>query len=141
MTATNNPLLNYQFVSLQANAIQERYYFPDLPNLRDAKIYRMVCYSSNQFSVDINNVSLANLSIINSSYITINSNGIEVIQKLDLTTFVTNASANTFTNMNGSFDLSPMYIDFSKSYVQLSQGAAISPTVPFVYAFGIYYSK
>lgn len=141
MTTTINPLLNYQFVSLQANAVQERYYFPDLPNLRDAKVYRIVCYNVNQFSVDINNVALANLNILASSYITINSGGQEVIQKLDLNMFVTTTGANIFTNTNGSTDLTPMKIDFSKSYVQLSQGAGISPTIPFVYAFGIYYAK
>jgi hypothetical protein len=141
MITTNTPLLNYQFVSLQANSLQERYYFPDLPNLREAKVYRIVTYNESNFTNDINNVALVNSAAFSSSYITINSNGLEVIQKLDLTIFKTITSTNNNTNLNGSFDLLPMNIDFSKSYVQLSNPSVISITFPFVYAFGIYYSK
>lgn len=141
MITTDNKILNYQFVSLQANQLQERYYFPDLPNLRDVNTYRLVCYSSALFTHDINNVALANLLVLNSSYITINSKGTEIIQKLDLCNFATNAGANIMANFNGAFDLQPVNIDFSKSYVQFSQGALIAPTFPFSYAFGVYYAK
>jgi len=141
MITTNTPLLNYQFVSLQANALQERYYFPDLPNLRNAKVYRIVTYNESNFTNDINNVALVNSAAFASSYITINSNGLEVIQKLDLTIFKTIASTNNNTNINGSVDLLPINIDFSKSYVQIANPSAITITFPFVYAFGIYYSK
>lgn len=141
MLVSTNNILNYQFVSLQGNAVQERYYFPDLPNLRSAKVYRIVAYTSEQFTNDINNVPLVNQATFGSSYITINSNGLEVIQKLDLNMFKTIATADSYTNFNGSVDLFPMMIDFSKSYVQLSNGTGVTPTPPFVYAFGIYYVK
>jgi hypothetical protein len=141
MITTNNKIFNYQFVSLQANAVQERYYFPDLPNLRNVNTYRIVAYTDVQFSRDINNVQLVTMQVFNSSYITINSNGVEIIQKLDLNAFSTIVGANMYSNSNGVFDLKPVNIDFSKSFVQLSNGAGILPAVPFVYAFGIYYSK
>lgn len=141
MITTNNKIINYQFVSLQANAVQERYYFPDLPNLRNVSTYRIIAYTDVQFARDINNVPLVTMSVFSASYITINSGGVEIIQKLDLNLFNTIVSADVNSNTNGVYDLKPVNIDFSKSYVQLSNGAGLLPVPPFVYAFGIYYAK
>lgn len=140
MLTSNNKNLNYQFVSVNANQYQERYYFPDLPNLRNVLTHRIVAYHNGIFTNDINNQALCTPSVVSSSYLTINQNGIEVIQKLDLTSIVSVTSRNALVNENGTLELMPIKIDFSKSYISLSLGFQ-SITYPFVYAFGIYYAK
>jgi hypothetical protein len=141
MITTQNRIQNYQFVSIAANAQQDRYYFPDLPNLRNVLTHRIVSYSVAHFATDINRAAMVTEPIFNSSFLTINSGGTEVIQRLDLANFNTVAARNVYANTNGVFELEPIRIDFSKSYVTLAQGTLLTPVFPFVYAFGIYYSK
>jgi hypothetical protein len=141
MITTQNRIQNYQFVSIAATSAQDRYYFPDLPNLRNVITHRIVSYHVGHFTNDINNQPMVTQAVFNSSFLTINSNGTEVIQKLDLACFNTVVTKNAYANQNGVFELQPMMIDFSKSYVTIGQGTILVPTFPYVYAFGIYYSK
>lgn len=141
MLTTQNKVQNYQFVSIPATAAQDRYYFPDLPNLREAFVHRIVAYNVSLFSNDINNQPLVTEAVFHSSYLTINVAGTETLQKVDLNMFNTVAAKNSHANFNSIVELSPVKIDFSKSYVTIAQGSILTPVYPFVYCFGIYYSK
>lgn len=141
MLITSKKIQQYQFVSIAALQSQDRYYFPDLPNLRNVLTHKIVAYNVSLFSNDINNQPMVTEAVFHSSYLTINVNGTENIQRLDLNMFNTVAARNSHANMNGSVELSPVNIDFSKSYVSIAQGTILTPVYPFVYAFGIYYSK
>lgn len=135
----NTPVINYQLVQIAANQAQTRYYFPDLPNLRDVKTYKITAFHSNLISKDINGVNLVSQSDFENSYITIYSNGFEYIQKLGLSALQTMTRSNNYKNMNGGIGLNPIQIDFSKSFVEIAP--TITPSFPASFVFGIYYAK
>lgn len=132
---------NYQFVTIQVNTASavNRQYFPDLPNLRDVYTTGIVFYNAGVFTKDINNVSPCTTNNYNKCYLTINVDGMEVIQNLDLKFLLPFSGNGTEYNPSGYLPISPMKIDYQKSYVNVASGQNLGATVPFSFCFGIYY--
>lgn len=132
---------NYQFVTIQINQSNavNRQYFPDLPNLRDVYTTAIVVYTAGQFLKDINNVSPITTNNYNKCFLTINVDGNEVIQNLDLKHLQPQASNGNAYNASGVLPLAPVKIDYQKSYVNIASGNNTGSTVPFSFCFGIYY--
>lgn len=131
---------NYQFVTIQinqANAVN-RQYFPDLPNLRDVFTTGIVFYTAAQFGKDVNNVTPITTNNYNKCYLTLNVDGNEVIQNLDLRYLQSISGQNNSYNASGTLPLAPVKIDFQKSYVNIASGQNTGSTV-FSFCFGIYY--
>lgn len=142
MNLVNNPLINYQFVSIQANSFQQKQFFPDLPNLRNAKIFGIVAYTSRLFPKDINNINVITEPNAQNCYVTLYSGNNEFIQKLDLMAFITISGDRRNFNTNGNFSIDGIEIDFSKSYIEFPTGlGAYNGTYPYSVPFGIYYTK
>ena len=145
MIYNTTPLYNYQFVSVQVNSIQSRYYFPDLPNLRDVKTYQISAYNADFLPNDINNVPCVNFLDFNQCFITLYANGREIFQRLDLLYFCTIIGYNPLSNAKGQFGgalpLDYLKIDYSKSFIEFPSGVAPTTATPFVFPFGIYYIK
>lgn len=135
----NAPVINYQLVQITSNTVLTRYYFPDLPNLRDVKTYKITAFHRGLIEKDLNNVNLIGQSDFENSYMTIYANGFEYIQKLGLSSLQTISLENNYKNMNGGLCLQPLTIDFSKSYVEIAP--SITPSFPASFVFGIYYAK
>jgi hypothetical protein len=137
------PIFNYQFVTIQVNtaSVTAKQYFPDLPNLRNVQTLGIVAYHSTIFEKDNNGVSLVNLGQFIISALTLTVGNEEVIQNLDLQYFNPIMGQNVQFNPNGLMPLKGQRFDFSKSYVTISSGQTGSATVPYSYAFGIYYVK
>lgn len=139
MLNTEFKIPNYQLVTVQADVAQQRYYFPDLPNLRDVLTVKIMAYNDKNFTNDINNVPLCDVNIFQNSTFTLYSKGREFLQKVDLMMFNTLTTAAIYSNQNGTIGLQPVEIDFSKSYIEI---LGTPPSVfPFSYCFGIYYFK
>lgn len=141
----HTPLYNYQFVSLQVNNIQSRYYFPDLPNLRDVKTYSIQTYNSDFLQLDINSVPIVNRTDMANAFITLYAENREKYQRLDLQYFLTlidysNLTAN-YASWSGALPIDFLKIDFSKSFVEFASGYTPTTGTPFVFPFGIYYIK
>lgn len=145
MLYNTTPLYNYQFVSLQINSIQSRYYFPDLPNLRDVKTYSIQTYNSDFLPKDINNVPTINPTDWSTAFITLYAENREKFQRLDLQYFCTIVGYNPLSNARGSYGgalpLDYLKIDFSKSFIEFPSGYTPTTGTPFVIPFGIYYIK
>jgi hypothetical protein len=145
MIYNTTPLYNYQFVSVQINSAQSRYYFPDLPNLRDVKTYCISSYNSNILQRDINGVPTVNQTDFSNSFITLYANNREVFQRLDMQYFLTlinyGAFPNNYASYTGSLPIDYLKIDFSKSFIEFASGYTPSTTTPYVFPFGIYYIK
>jgi len=124
---------NYQFVSVQATSVASRYYFPDLPNLREVITTGIVCYQSGVSPKDRDGFNCSD-QILN-SYVTFVTGNEEFISKIDLATLFSIAAEGKY-HPNGLFSINPTKIDFSKSYVECSGGA---PTFPCCWQFGIFY--
>ena len=138
-------LFNFQFVSIKFNAIQNQYYFPDIPMLRNRKVYKINTYFNSILPKDNNNTTVVGVNtsspFVNTDsnyYLTLYINGMEKIKSLDMNLINTiQAPKNNYSNA-GSLFLTPTTIDFSKSYVQQSfSTTAMIP--PLAFAFGIYY--
>jgi hypothetical protein len=139
MLNTDFKIPNYQFVTVQADVQQNRYYFPDLPNLRDVLTVKIMAYNEAHFLNDINNVPVVSRNIFENSTFTVYSKGREFLQKVDLMLFNTITSQAAYSNSNGTVGLAPVEIDFSKSYIE-NLGTAPG-AFPYSYCFGIYYFK
>lgn len=128
---------NYQFVSIYCTAKQNRYYFPDLPNLRNVRTNYLYCYANNILRVDeanranTSNYSLANLTLVQGND--------EFVKQVDLSLLAPHWTTDVQSSIQGGFALSPVQIDFSKSYVEISP--AVTPVFPFSFCFGIFYEK
>jgi hypothetical protein len=145
MIYNTTPLYNYQFVSLQINSITSRYYFPDLPNLRDVKTYCISTYNSDFIEQDINNVNIISRSDMSHAYITLYAENREKFQRLDLSYFCTLINyaglVANYGSWSGSLPIDFLKIDFSKSFIEFNSGYTPATTPPFVIPFGIYYIK
>jgi len=132
---------NYQFVTIQINQSNavNRQYFPDLPNLRDVYTTSIVCYTATQFAKDINNVLPVSYDNLNKCYLTLNVDGVEVIQNIDLKFLQPQSANNISYNASGVLPLAPVKIDYQKSYVNIASGQNTGSTTPFSFCFGIYY--
>ena len=137
MLYSTKPFENYQFVSIQMQASAGRYYFPDLPNLRQVYTTALIFYTDQISQKDINGFSAT--TQYPNAYLTLNANGEEFIQKLELITFNTMYS-NLVQNMSGLVTLPNVQIQYQKSYVEMAYGAT-APTFPSCFQFGVYYSR
>jgi hypothetical protein len=139
-------LFNFQFVSIKFTAIANQYYFPDIPMLRDRKVYKINTYFKSTLPVDNNNTPVVGINVGGNNptftdsnyYLTLYINGMEKIKSLDMNLInPIQSTKNTYSNA-GSLFLTPTTIDFSKSYVQQSFGTT-TMVPPLSFAFGIYY--
>lgn len=131
------PFNNYQFVSIEVNATNARYYFPDLPNLRDALVTGIVFYPPAVSATNPNSYT-ASVAYLN-GYLTLNSKGEEFIQKMELARLITISQEGKFYPF-GLTNLPSVNIAFDKSYVEIASGVA-APVATSCFQFGIYYNK
>ena len=137
MTYNTKPFENYQFVSIQMQSAQGRYYFPDLPNLREVYTTGLIFYPPNISSIDTN-MFTPTPNWIN-GYLTLNCNGEEFVQKLGLINLIT-INQNNKQNPFGLTTFPNVKIQYQKSYIELAYGTS-APSFPSCFMFGVYYSK
>lgn len=156
MTYSQESLDNYLNVQIVVNNLNDKYYFPDLPQLRTARISGISFYPKLSFgnSRDVNNVPLLNMYDALKCFITLYSGDEQKIQNLPLLKMknlyqevVDGGGPGELGdevmrgNQEGIFSLDDLVIDFSKSYVQLASNQTIIGTLPKSINFGIYYKQ
>jgi hypothetical protein len=140
-TYSTSPLYNFINIQLVVNANTGKFYFPDLPQLRTAKIQAISYYNQISFMTkDVNNVTLLNANDLKRAYITLYSGNKEAIQNLPLYKLINITSDGTGNN-DGLFQFDNLVVDFSKSYIQFSNGYTPTTTLPYSFEFGVYYIK
>lgn len=145
MTYTQDTLVNYLNVQIVINNLNDKYYFPDLPQLRTSKITGISFYPSMiGNTADPNGVPLISLSNAQKCFLTLYSGDIQKVQNLPLLKmknlyFYDPGSSDIIGNQEGIFALNDLVIDFSKSYVSLASNTTIVGTLPLSINFGIYY--
>jgi hypothetical protein len=144
MQYSTTPLYNTLQVQIvaQTNQVGAKYYFPDIPQLRDAKIYA-ITFVSNGYGItrDVNNVTLVDATDILNCYLTLYSSNKEAVQNLPLSLLRSwGASPVISGNSDGIFTFDNLKVDFSKSFVQFASGTQISAT-PRSFMFNVYYIK
>lgn len=129
----------FKLAFIKVNALQQRYYFPDLPELRNVRLDSMSFYSASIFPVNKEGVPLVNTALNLPVFLTLYSEGRERVQKLDCSYLQSIALSNTFTSNDSRFNFNGMKVDFSKSYVQYS-GGSTPQAPPYSFLFGIFYT-
>lgn len=129
----------FKLAFIKVNALQQRYYFPDLPELRNVRLDSMSFYSASIFPVNKEGVGLVNTALNLPVFLTLYSEGRERVQKLDCSYLQSIALSNTFTSNDSRFNFNGMKVDFSKSYVQYS-GGSTPQAPPYSFLFGIFYT-
>lgn len=144
MIISQKNIENYQFVSIVTTANASKYYFPDLPNLREVKLHSIVAYYRGVLPVDNNNNALVANAGFRNAYITLVSGNDEVVQSLDLgmlNPISTNAAVGLPNYIHGYMDFGGLVINFSKSYIQYTPSASFTiPAFGYSFGFGIIYS-
>jgi hypothetical protein len=140
-TYSTSPLYNFINIQLVANANTGKFYFPDLPQLRSAKIQAISFYCDiSTMSKDINNVNLITVNDAQATFLTLYSGNKEAIQNLPLYKLI-NTTQGLVGNNDGLFQFDNLVVDFSKSYVQFAQNYVPTSVLPYSFNFGVYYIK
>jgi hypothetical protein len=147
MLFSSSPITNYQFVTINVTSLSTRYYFPDLPNLRDAGIARINVYDYGYMRKDINNVVPFNYAT-QAMYLTLVRGNDEIYKRIPanelnpilFTTSQTLPSQTyNFLSFNGGIDFDLQKFNFSKCYIEFND--TIKPIVGESICFGIFYKK
>lgn len=138
-TYSTSPLYNYLNVQIIINSNNNKYYFPDIPQLRDAKLQSISFYSNLILTRDYNNVPLMdNVGDLDYAYLTLYSGNKEAVQNLPLWKL---CNVGNSGSVDGLFNLDNIIVDFSKSYISFPQNYTIVGAFPISAMFGIYYIK
>jgi hypothetical protein len=143
MQYSTTPLYNTLQVQIvaQTNQVGAKYYFPDIPQLRDAKVYAITFVSYGIIQADVNNVQLVDPTDVLNCYLTLYSGNKEAVQNLPLSLLQSWGASPVITgNSDGIFTFDNLKVDFSKSFVQFASGTQISGT-PLSFMFNVYYIK
>lgn len=148
-TYSTSPLYNSLNIQLIINNLNDTYYFPDIPQLRDAKLQAISFYPSLTANKDVNNVNLLNISDTSYGYLTLYSGNKEAVQNLPLLKLVNVAKASTNGttetnspgNADGLFTLDNLVVDFSKSFVRFASGYSLTTSLPVSLSFQVFYIK
>lgn len=138
MLFNNNPVDNFQLFSVRFNAAANKYYFPDLPNLRDVYTTGITVYPRGVLGTDDGGISTD--SNYMRCYMTLVEGNEEFIQKIDIVQMNPIAVDATFSSNQGQFLIANKKIHFSKSYVEFAYGQTAS-AFPTCLVIGVYYSK
>ena len=115
-----------------------RFYFPDLPNLRNAQITTVEIYTAGSLSASpLTGSTLMTTADLKKSFLTLYQGDLQLVYNLPLIRMnaIVNSAADPYV-----FELpivSNMVVSWVKSYVSLPSAPA---TTNAVYAFGVYYN-
>lgn len=141
MLATNFKVGKFELVTLvvAAGAGRNEYYFPDLPNLRNALIQTISVYDYTTFQYDPNNIPLISNADARQSYLVLNINDKEDI-KIPMTTLMNigaqGAPVSQNNSANGYVPFAGQIVTWPKSYVKFPNGHAVAQ---FSIVIGVFY--
>lgn len=141
MLSNNNKINRFELVSnvIPAGSTQSDYYFPDLPNLRHVKTWKISAYNFGQITADANNIPVITLQDMQKAWLILYITDKYNI-KMPMYNFCTIGDYNTtITNSNGTIPLDNVVIDWSKSYVRFPIGH--TNTAQFSVLIGVFYNK
>jgi hypothetical protein len=141
-TYSTSPLYNSLSVSIVINDTTNKYFFPDIPQLRSSKLQAIEITPAlaGWVDADYNNVPLVSYSNFRGAYVTLYSGNKEAVQNLPALKLF-NIANQTQVNVDGLFALDNIIVDFSKSYITFAQGTFTGASFPQSVLFNIFYTK
>ncbi len=107
---------------------QTKFYFPELPNLRDKLIERIDTYYVSSISESPEDRALCNNTVMFKAFLVLVSKGNEVINRIPLNNILITAT------LFNSFPLN-LVIDYTKSYIEIANTASLSASESFIFTF------
>ena len=135
-------LKRFEAVEIQVplNSSLTRYYFPDQPQLRNARIVAIVAYNTAAISASILTGSTpVTTADLKKSFLTLYSGDMQLVNSLPMTSLNNIQNGTTDGSDPAVFEvpeIDSMVISWTKSYVNLP--TALS-TTNVAYSFGVYY--
>lgn len=132
----------YEFVSVNvpASSTAQRYFFPDLPNLRAVSLNLIEAYNLQTISVDPNGLTISPNADFKRAFLVLYANESESLFRIPLIAlnrFVPDTTTYV-PGVQNLYEFNNQRVVWSKSYIQL--GAAPSVSTAFNFCFGIFYS-
>jgi hypothetical protein len=127
----------YVEVAIPANNTNQRIYFPDLPNLRESKIFGIEVYDDSTQGITFTGATTQNIDQLKNSIVNLYFDGGYYIQVPTLSLFRFNST--TFFASNPM--LAGQTIVWAKSYMFLTDSANIGDYESKTYLFNVYYTK
>jgi hypothetical protein len=124
-------------VNIPTGSTNTRFFFPDLPQLRNAMVQNIQLYTPGTLSATPNTGStMVTEADLKKSFLTLYSGDLQLIYNAPLLAFnnIINSATNPYTNSLP--DINNMVISWTKSYISLSTAPG---TTGVAYAFGVYY--
>ena len=127
MLTTGFKVGKYELVTIVVQAGDKRteFYFPDLPNLRNAHIQSISVYNDNTVSVDPNNIPTLSVADLRQSFLVLNINDKEDI-KIPMGTLCNikyqGSPVYNIANINGYMPFAGQIVTWPKSYVKFPNG-------------------
>lgn len=114
-----------------------RFFFPDLPNLRNARIRKIIAYTPGTISATpLTGSTPATVADMRKTTLTLYVGDLQLVYNLPLVTLnnVVNSASDPYLNV--PIDINGLTISWTKSYINLSSAAA---TTGVAYSFGVFY--
>lgn len=144
MLVSQTPISNFQLVNIIVPSTGTKYFFPDLPNLRNAYVSKISSYNYTYMERDQNNILLYSLPQT-ALFITLVRGNDEVYQRIPLQLLNSiwwhPAAGLSTVPTNAGLDFDFQQFNFSKSYVEYSTAIGAQPLPGQSICFGIFYKK
>ena len=126
-------------ILVPANSTVSRFFFHNLPNLRDKKLMALQTYEVTDLTVAASQTALIPLAVSDNAYVTLVTNqNVEIVQNMPYREFATTFTAAAGTGNRLFHKFRGHKIVWEKSFVTIGTPAAI-PGVDTVFLFNIYY--
>ena len=140
MQQSNLPIYNSRLViiPITTSAVVGKMYFPDQPDLLQAKIVGITAHSYSTLESDPNGVPVVSYAQMILSYLTLVEGNDEFVQGIGLQKFCPiNANLQPY-NPGGYIPIQPRKVDWTKSYVSIAPGVA-GDAASYSYVFNVFY--
>lgn len=124
-------------ISVPNGSILTRFPFPDLPNLRNAKIDRIVFYTAGTISATpLTGSTPVTTADMKKSFVTLYEGDLQLLYSVPILEFNNIVNSATDPYQNDPLDIDGITISWTKSYISLPSALA---TTNVAYSIGVFY--
>ena len=125
-------------IAVPSGSTLTRFNFPDLPNLRNAKIDRIVFYTAGTITATpLTGSTPVTTADMKKSFVTLYEGDLQLLYNVPILEFNNIVNSATDPYQNDPLDIDGITISWTKSFISLPSALA---TTNVAYSFGVYYN-